>query len=88
MSAVADAIVSVNLARASESLGPILLVSPDEFLRVLAQQDVPLVAVCETSGWLAGTSYRYLTGYKGLIFYAKSRAACVIMSRTRTTAGS
>ena len=70
--AAGAAAAAAALANASASFGPCLRVEPAEFLRVLAQQDAPLVAGCESTGWFGGTRYRYLTSYKGLTFYAKS----------------
>ena len=72
MSAGAAAAAAAQLANASASFGPCLRVEPAEFLRVLARQDAPLVAGCESTRWFGGKRYRYLTNYKGLTFYAKS----------------
>lgn len=67
------AAASVTIANAIKACGTIVRVEPDEFLRILDLQDSPLI-VCNKGGFLS-TSYRYLTSYKGLAFFCKSRAA-------------
>lgn len=66
------AAAAVQLANASASFGPCVLVEPAEFLRVLARQGESLVVAGEATGWFSGKRYRYLTSFKGLAFYAKS----------------
>ena len=57
-------------ANAIKASGAIVRVEPFEFLNILSKIEYPLV-VCSLGGFL--TSFKYLTSYKGLIFYAKSK---------------
>ena len=65
----AGAAVAVN--EAIKACGPVVQVAPEQFLRVLAKIEAPLV-VTATSTFFR-TRYKYLTSYKGLIFYTKSK---------------
>lgn len=70
------------MAQAIKASGVIVRVAPDEFMKVLAKQEAPLV-VCATGGLLS-TNYQYLLGYKGLAFYTKSPEALPLPSRAET----
>ena len=59
------------IAQAIKASGAIVRVDPQGFQEIVRRQDRPLVVV-SVSRFL-GTTYRYLTSYKGLAFYAKSR---------------
>ncbi len=52
--------------------GVIVRVEPDEFVGVLKRQ--PGALVVHATGGLFGTSYKYMTSYKGLAFYTKAGA--------------
>ena len=67
----AAAAASIAIANAIKACGTIVRVEPDEFLRILSLQEKPLI-VTNKGGFLS-TSYRYLTSYKGLAFFCKSR---------------
>ena len=55
---------------AIKASGPIVQVEPEQFLRLLSKTESPLVVTAATT--FLRTRYKYLTSYKGLIFYAKS----------------
>jgi len=60
---------------ALKAMGPIVCVEPQQFLAILEKADDPLV-VHSTGGLL--TKHKYLTYYKGLIFFAKSKEMLLI----------
>lgn len=59
------------IAQAIKASGAIVKVEPLDFMAILEQAENPLVVYCERRFF--STSYQYLTGYKGLVFYTKSR---------------
>ncbi len=67
MSAGAAAAV---IAQAIRAMGVIVRVEPNEFERILARQEGPLVVTAQ--GGVFSTNYQYLTSYKGLAFFAQS----------------
>lgn len=66
-------------AQAIKASGAIVRVEPDAFRRLIDAQENPLVVV--STGWVFGTQHRYLTPYRGLIFYAQSREPIHVSSR-------
>lgn len=58
------------VAKAIKASGTIILVEPDEFLRILSLQEYPLIIW--TAGGLFSKSFRYLTSYGGFAFHCKS----------------
>ncbi len=58
------------IANAIKACGAIVWVEPEEFEAVLARLDTPLVVVSGPKWWTK--KYRYLTAYKGLVFYTKT----------------
>jgi hypothetical protein len=58
------------IAQAIKASGAIVRLEPQEFTRLAARQQDPLI-VCAVGGLLS-TSYQYLFSYKGLAFYTKS----------------
>ena len=66
--AVAAAIAAANAIKAS---GAIVRVESKDFQSIVTKSEKPLVIVSEFNFF--GTYYRYLTGYKGFIFYTKTR---------------
>jgi hypothetical protein len=78
----AEAAVAAAIAQAIKASGAIVRVEPEDFLRILARQDAPLVV------WAGGRVFRsrfqYLTAYKGLVFYAKSAAPLYLPDKTET----
>ena len=66
----AAAAAAAAVAQAIRASGAIVQVPPEQFLRILARTEQPLV-VHATGGFFT-TNYQYLSSYKGLIFYAKA----------------
>jgi len=69
--APAAAAASIAIANAIKACGTIVRIEPDEFLRILSLQEKPLIV--RNKGGFFSASYRYLTSYKGLAFFCKSR---------------
>lgn len=65
------AAAAAALAQATRASGVIVSVEPEDFLNILAQQEAALV-VHATGGFFT-PNYQYLTSYKGLAFFTKSR---------------
>ena len=66
--AVVAAIAAANAIKAS---GAIVRIESKDFQSIVIKSEKPLVIVSEFTFF--GTYYRYLTGYKGFIFYTKAR---------------
>ncbi len=58
------------IANAIKASGVLVRVEPQEFVKILARANNPLVVIAE--GGLLSTSFRYLMSYKGLAFFTKS----------------
>ena len=67
---VAAAARAAAIAKAIKASGAIVQVEPNDFLVILSKTNKPLVVLAE--GGFLKTNYQYLTGYKGLVFFAKS----------------
>jgi hypothetical protein len=74
------------IAQAIKASGAIVSLEPDEFNKILAKSEKPLVVIAR--GGLVKPNYQYLTAYKGLIFFTTSKtelllpgSAEVILSR-------
>lgn len=65
------AIAAAAIANAVKASGVIVTLEPADFLSVLGRMERPLV-VTAGKGFL-NPGYKYLTSYKGLAFYTKSR---------------
>lgn len=63
------------IAEALKAMGPIICVEPQDFLAILEKAEKPLV-VQSPSGLM--TKYKYLTSYKGLTFFTKSKDPLLI----------
>jgi len=59
------------IAQAIKASGAIVKVEPMDFLTLLERAENPLLVYSESRFF--STSYQYLLGYKGLVFYTKSR---------------
>jgi hypothetical protein len=59
------------IARAIKASGAIVRIEPDGFTRILSRTSKPLVVI-ERKGGFFKPNFRYLTAYKGLVFYTKS----------------
>ncbi|MBI5476505.1 MAG: hypothetical protein HY964_07180 [Ignavibacteriales bacterium] len=66
--AVAAAIAAAEAIKAS---GAIVRIESNDFQSIVAKNEKPLVIVSEFKFF--GTYYKYLTGYKGFVFYTKTR---------------
>jgi len=66
----AGAGAAAAIAQAIKASGAIVRVEPDDFGRVLARQNAPLVIVAH--GGLFGARFQYLTSYKGFAFFTKT----------------
>ena len=58
------------IAKAIKASGAIVRLAPEEFTKVLARSDKPLVVVAE--GGIFSTNYQYLVSYKGLAFFTRA----------------
>lgn len=59
------------IAQAIKASGTLVRVEPEELRKILERQEAPLVVVAVKDG-LFGEKHQYLTGYRGLAFYARS----------------
>ena len=72
------------VAQAIKASGAIIRVEPIDFQSILTQSENPLV-VTSTGGFL-NKNYQYLTSYKGLIFFTKSKLPLEMSSSIETIA--
>jgi len=66
----AGGVYQAVIAQAVKASGAIVQLEPKEFETVLTKVDNPLVVTAK--GGFIKTSYQYLTGYKGFVFFTKS----------------
>lgn len=59
------------IAQAVKASGAIVRLEPDEFEKILARAERPVVVTAESR--FLRTTYKYLTSYKGLAFFTKAR---------------
>ena len=71
MSAAAGAAVVAAIANAIKASGVLVRVSPENFANILRRVENPLIVYSQVG--LFTTRHQYLTSYKGLAFYTKSR---------------
>jgi hypothetical protein len=69
--ATSGAAVAAMIAAAKRASGMIVSVTPENFMKILARTERPLVV--HATGGVFSTSYQYMTSYRGLAFYTKSR---------------
>jgi hypothetical protein len=62
--------IAAAIANAIKASGAVVRVTPENFQRVLAKAERPLV-VLSTGGFFS-KNYQYLTSYKGFAFFTKS----------------
>jgi hypothetical protein len=60
---------------AIKAMGAVVVVEPQIFLDILQRAEKPLV-VHSPAGFM--TKYKYLTSYKGLVFFTKSKEALLL----------
>lgn len=58
------------IAQAIKASGAIVRMTPGDFLQIVERSEEPLVVTAQ--GGFFSKNYEYLTGYRGLVFYAKS----------------
>jgi hypothetical protein len=73
------AAAAAAVARAIKASGTLVSVDPQVFQAIVNRQDDPLVVRAE--GWLYGTMHKYLTSYKGLAFYTRTREPLTLPGR-------
>lgn len=66
--AAAAAIAAANAIKAS---GAIVRIESKDFQSIVTKSEKPLVIISEFTFF--GKHYKYLTGYKGFVFYTKSK---------------
>lgn len=67
----ASAAYAATIANAIKASGTVVRVEPDDFLKILRLQDSPLVVIAE--GRFLSPARKYLTSYRGLAFFCRSR---------------
>ena len=65
------AAAAAAIARAIKASGAIVQVDPEDFQRLLNENEEALVV--HAPGWTLSPGHKYLMGYKGLTFYTKAR---------------
>ena len=74
------AVAHAALVQAVKASGAIIRVESDAFMTILYKIEQPLVVM--SIGGLFKKDFRYLTSYKGLIFYTKSSSELILPGRT------
>lgn len=69
--AAAAAAAAAAIANATKASGVIVRVGREGFQAILDRSENPLVV--HATGGFVGTNYQYLTSYKGLAFFTKSK---------------
>ncbi|MDD5082228.1 MAG: hypothetical protein PHU08_02520 [Dehalococcoidales bacterium] len=67
----AAAVRAAAIARAIKASGAIINIPPQDFTSLVPRSNKPLVVM--SRGGVIRKNYRYLTAYKGLTFFTKSR---------------
>lgn len=70
------------MARAIKASGAIVRLTPEDFQTLLGRGGD--VVVVHSTSWMFGTEHRYLFGYKGLVFFTKSREPVFIPPNVET----
>jgi len=78
--ATAATTAAVMIAQAIKASGAIVSVRAADFMSILSRSEKPLVVLAESG--FRKKRYKYLTGYKGLVFYAKSKVPLQLTSST------
>ena len=78
----AEGAVAAAIAHAIKASGAIVRVEPEDFLRILARQDAPLVVW--TASKVFRSRFQYLAAYKGLVFFTKSAEPLYLPDKTET----
>jgi len=78
MAAGGSAAHAAAVARAIKASGACVRLTPEDFGRLLSRAGD--VVVIHATGWAFGTQHRYLFGYKGLVFFTRSREPVFVPS--------
>ncbi len=65
------AAAAAAIAQAVKASGAIVRMEPNDFLQIVGRAESPLV-VTAVSRVFGRTRYKYLTSYRGLVFYTRS----------------
>lgn len=68
---------------ALKAIGPIVCVEPQQFLAVLEKVEEPLVVHSPSTLW---GKHKYLTSYKGFVFFTKSKDTLLIPASVEVVA--
>ena len=71
MAAAGGAVAAIVIANAKRASGVVVSVTPEDFSKIVARTERPLVV--HSTGGIFSTSYQYMTTYRGLAFHTKSR---------------
>ncbi len=66
------AAAAAEIARAIKASGAIIELVPEEFLKIASMNEKLLIVWCYEKG-IFSEAYKYMTSYKGLFFYTKSK---------------
>jgi len=66
------------VAQAIKASGVIVRVNSNDFMTILRKNDKPLVVLAK--GGFLSANYKYLTSYKGLAFFTKSKEPLLLNS--------
>lgn len=77
----ASAAAAAAVANAVKASGAVVRVKPEDFQKILARQDEPLIVRAE--GGFFGPAYKYLTSYRGLAFFCKSSEEMRLPARSQ-----
>jgi len=80
MGAAAGAAAAAAIANAIKASGVLVTVTPEDFTSILRRTERPLVVAAQ--GGFFSTHYKYLTSYKGLAFYTKSKTPLMLPTGT------
>ncbi len=78
--AAGAAAAAAAIAQATKASGAIVRIGPDDFKRIVERCDEPLVVISESKFF--STTYKYLTSYKGLFFFTKSKTQLMLPGKT------
>lgn len=82
--AYAAGAIAAAMAQATKASGAIVDMEPEGFMAILAKCEKPLVII--SRGGFLDRSFRYLVGYKGLVFHTKSKTELMLSGRMEVVA--
>jgi hypothetical protein len=78
----ASAAALAAIAQAIKASGVVVQVSPEDFQRIVARAEKPLVIYA--TGGIISTNHQYLTSYKGFAFFTKSKTPLDLSPKIET----